>query len=349
MTVQDGVDTCACFSVCLALAVAVDAFVQAQRPNRPKLPGEDWVQLFNGTDLTGWIPVGNENWVVENGVIQGKTLTDGYGYLKTDKLYKDFHLSVKFLCVGSGNSGVFFHSDFKPGTADVSQGLQFEVDCNIGQHTGGLYGDGRQWIVWPAPENETVVRKNEWNEYLLKVEGNRYISRLNGVPMVDFTDPQPKSFDGAISLQLHSGGAGHMQFKDIWVQGPVEAIGAHSTFTTAKARRREGTMIHEALCAVSVFLCLRGWRTWPAASRGNIGLRRHLHRRQEQGHLRVPVRPGDWRADAGRTGRRDAAVRAGWSCIRQGSTSTRPTRSTTSTPTRAAASARSRSTRRPAR
>jgi len=62
------------------------------------------------------------------------------------------------------------------------------------------------------------VRKGEWNEYLLKVEGNRYISRLNGVPMVDFTDPQPKSFDGAISLQLHSGGAGHMQFKDIWIR-----------------------------------------------------------------------------------------------------------------------------------
>ena len=101
------------------------------------------MQLFNGKDLTGWMPVGKEKWTVENGIIQGKTLTDGYGYLKTDKPYKDFHLSVKFLCVGSGNSGVFFHSDFKPGTADVSQGLQFEVDCNIGQHTGGIYGDGR--------------------------------------------------------------------------------------------------------------------------------------------------------------------------------------------------------------
>lgn len=201
----------------LALA-ATSIATEAQRSKGPILPGEDWVQLFNGTDLTGWTPVGKENWTVENGVIQARTLTDGYGYLKTGKAYKDFHLSVKFLCVGSGNSGVFFHSDFAPGTADVSQGLQFEVDCNIGKHTGGLYGDGRQWIVWPAPENETVVRKGEWNEYLLKVEGNRYISRLNGVPMVDFTDPQPKSFDGAISLQLHSGGAGHMQFKDIWIR-----------------------------------------------------------------------------------------------------------------------------------
>ena len=200
------------------VALASAALAAQTRADRPKLPGEDWVQLFNGTDLTGWVPIGQEKWTVEDGTIQGMTLTDGYGYLKTDKSYKDFHLALKFLCVGSGNSGVFFHVDFKPGTADVSQGLQFEVDCTIGQHTGGLYGDRRDWIVWPSPENETVVRRGDWNEYLLKVEGNRYISRLNGVPMVDFTDPRPRSFDGPIALQLHSGGAGHMQFKDIWIR-----------------------------------------------------------------------------------------------------------------------------------
>jgi hypothetical protein len=52
----------------------------------------------------------------------------------------------------------------------------------------------------------------------MKVEGNRYVSRLNGVPMVDFTDPTPKSFDGYISLQLHSGGLGNMRFKDIYIR-----------------------------------------------------------------------------------------------------------------------------------
>ena len=41
-----------------------------------------------------------------------------------------------------------------------------------------------------------MVRRDEWNEYLVKVVGNRYTSRLNGVPMIDFTDPKPKSFDG---------------------------------------------------------------------------------------------------------------------------------------------------------
>ena len=190
----------------------------AQKPPRPKLPGEDWIQLFNGKDLGGWVNVGNEKWNVEEGTIHGMATSKSYGYLKTDKSYKDFHLSLRFKCEGNGNSGVFFHTDFKPGTSDVSQGLQFEIDCTIGQHTGGIYGDGRQWIVWPSPENETVVRQDDWNEYLLRVEGNRYVSRLNGVTMVDFTDPNPKSFDGAIALQLHSGGAGNMRFKDIRIR-----------------------------------------------------------------------------------------------------------------------------------
>jgi len=188
------------------------------QPAKTKLPGEDWVQLFNDKDLTGWTQIGKEKWEIENTTIHGIAVTKDYGYLKTEKNYKDFHLSLRFKCEGDGNSGVFFHSEFKPGTAQITQGLQFEIDCTIGQHTGGVYGDGRQWIVWPSPENETVVRKGEWNEYLLKVEGNHYISRLNGITMVDFTDPKPKSFDGGISLQLHSGGKGDMRFKDIMIR-----------------------------------------------------------------------------------------------------------------------------------
>ena len=187
---------------------------------KPKVtpPGEDWVPLFNGTDLSGWREVGKEKWEVQDGVLRGRTLTQEYGYLQTMKSYKDFHLALKFKCNGDGNSGVFFHVGFKPGTVDVSQGLQFEIDCTLGRHTGGIYGDDRDWVVWPAPENEIVVRRDDWNEYLLKVEGNRYTARLNGVLMIDFTDPKPKSFDGPIALQLHSGGRGDMAFKEIYIR-----------------------------------------------------------------------------------------------------------------------------------
>jgi hypothetical protein len=198
-------------TICLLLTFA--SFAQ-----RPKPPETGWVSLFNGKDLAGWVKVGNEKWEVEDGTIHGQGITKDYGYLRTEKKYKDFHLSLRFKCEAEGNSGVFFHSDFHPGTADVSQGMQFEIDRALNHHTGGLYGDGRQWIAWPAPENETVIRPNDWNDYLLIVEGNRYIARLNGVVVVDFTDPTPKSFDGYISLQLHSGGLGNMRFKDVLIR-----------------------------------------------------------------------------------------------------------------------------------
>ncbi len=202
----------------LLLAAAAAALLPAQLPKATRPPGEDWIQLFNGKDLSGWNAVGKEEWTVADGVLIGRAVTKEYGYLETAKDYRNFMLSLKFKCIGTGNSGVYFHTRFKPGTADVSQGAQFEIDCTIGRHTGGVYGFGRAWIVWPAPENETVVRQNEWNEMLVIVNGNRYFSRLNGVPMVDFTDPRAPFLTGTIALQLHSGGEGHMQFKDIWVR-----------------------------------------------------------------------------------------------------------------------------------
>ena len=205
------------FSALILTAVAAAA-IHAQS-SRPKPPGEDWVQLFNGKDLTGWVEVGHEKWQVEDGTIHGLGITKEYGYLKTEKTYKDFHLTLKFKCEGvGGNSGVFFHVDFKPGTADVSQGPQFEIDCTIGHHTAGVYDVGRGWTAWPSPENELVVHQDDWNEYLLKVEGNRYVARLNGVQMIDYTDPRPSAWDGYIALQLHSGGKGNFRFKDIWIR-----------------------------------------------------------------------------------------------------------------------------------
>lgn len=203
----------------LTLVTLVVAGTVLIAQKKSKLPGDDWDSLFDGVDLTGWTKVGHESWTIENGVIHGKGLTPAYGYLETDKTYKDFQLSLRFKCVGDGNSGVFFHTGFKPGSVDTTQGMQFEIDCTMMHHTGGVYGeDGRGWVVWPASENESVVRMGEWNDYLVEVVGNRYKSRLNGVPMVDFTDPNPSSVDGRIALQLHAGGKGNMEFKDLWIR-----------------------------------------------------------------------------------------------------------------------------------
>jgi hypothetical protein len=201
-----------------AVAVPPQPAPPGSQAARVRAPGEDWMPLFNGKDLTGWTNIGKEKWVVENGTLHGVAVTQEYGYLQTEKSYRDFHLSMRFKCEGDGNSGVFYHVWFQPGTATVTRGPQFEIDCVLGKHTGGVYEQKRGWIVWPSPENEGVVRQEEWNEYLLKVEGNHYISRLNGVVMVDYTDPKPESEDGPIALQLHSGGHGNMRFKDIIIR-----------------------------------------------------------------------------------------------------------------------------------
>src|SRR6185436_3284960 len=203
----------------LIFALALPALLVAQVPrNRELLPGEQWVKLFNGKDLTGWVEVGKEKWTVEDGVIHGQGVTKEYGYLRTEKMYKRFWISLRFKCEADGNSGVYFHTEFKPDTVQITKGMQFEIDRTLNHHTGGLYGDGRNWIAWPAPEFEQVMRPTDWNDLLVKVEGNHMVTILNGVTVLDFTDPTPRSFDGYIALQLHSGGDGNMRFKDIYVR-----------------------------------------------------------------------------------------------------------------------------------
>ncbi len=180
--------------------------------------GPSWVQLFNGKDLTNWVEVGKEKWEVVDGVIHGQGITEQYGYLRTEKKYSDFQLFLRFKCLADGNSGVYFHTDFKPGTVDVSQGRQFEIDRKIGNHSGGIYGDNRGWEAWPSPEFEPVINPTEWNDMLMRVEDNHYVCYLNGIKIMDFTNPDPKASDGYIALQLHSGGLGNMMFQDIYVR-----------------------------------------------------------------------------------------------------------------------------------
>src|SRR5262245_49450643 len=90
----------------LALAQAV-ATPPPQAP-RVRAPGEDWTPLFTGKDLSGWVNIGKEKWTIEDGTLHGIAVTQEYGYLQTEKTYKDFHLSMRFKCEGDGNSGVFF-------------------------------------------------------------------------------------------------------------------------------------------------------------------------------------------------------------------------------------------------
>ena len=181
--------------------------------------GEHWTPLFNGKDLSGWRAEGKEKWTVQNGAIVGEAVTDKYGYLVTEKTYRDFHLRVKFKCDAAGNYGLFFRSritgEGKWGP-DI-EGLQAEIDPS--RDTGGIYESaGREWLARSTTEALQILKPFDWNDLEVVAKGNHITTRLNGRQMIDFEDSAPRFHDGVIGLQLHSGGGMKIHFKDIEIQ-----------------------------------------------------------------------------------------------------------------------------------
>jgi hypothetical protein len=202
--------------VFVAILLMVGLTVVAEAPREAA-----WVSLFNGTDLNGWKKNGDEKWIVEKGTILCESTANKYGYLTTDKTFRDFILRLKFKGEAAGNSGVFVHSriigiDTEHGP-DI-EGMQVEIDPNTGKHTGGLYeSGGRGWVAMPTAEGERALKSGDWNDLEVSLQGAHIITHLNGVKIVDYMDPTPKFTEGVIGLQIHTGGGVKMRWKDIYV------------------------------------------------------------------------------------------------------------------------------------
>lgn len=174
-------------------------------------------KLFNGKDLTGWTIHGTEKWYVDNGELVCESGPDKqYGYLSTDKDYKNFILTLQFKQEANGNSGVFFHSRIPEGVK--ISGWQAEV-APPGNHTGGIYESyGRGWLIQPKPEDEKYLKMGEWNVYKIKVDGDEVTTWLNGHKMCDLKDEKIGQGVGFIALQIHEGGGIKVRWKNIEIQ-----------------------------------------------------------------------------------------------------------------------------------
>ena len=179
---------------------------QAQRPS----------SLFNGKDLTGWTIHGTEKWYVENGELVCESGPDKqYGYLSTNKNYKNFEFTVQFKQEANGNSGVFFRSGIEG--VKIS-GWQVEV-APLNRHTGGIYESyGRGWLIQPKAEDEQWLKPDAWNELKIVAKGDEVTTWLNGHQMIHIKDEKIGQGEGFIALQIHDGGGIKVRWKNFTIR-----------------------------------------------------------------------------------------------------------------------------------
>lgn len=180
------------------------------------VPAQKFTSIFNGKDLTGWTIHGTEKWFVEDNLLVCESGPDKkYGYLSTNKNYKNFELKLRFKQEADGNSGVFIRSGID-GTK--ISGWQVEV-APQNLHTGGIYESyGRGWLIQPMPEDEKWLKMGKWNTMKILVNGDEVTSWLNGHKMVYLKDEKIGAGKGFIALQIHDGGGIKVKWKNIRIK-----------------------------------------------------------------------------------------------------------------------------------
>ena len=179
------------------------------------------VSLFDGKTFAGW--EGNlKSFRIEQGAIVGGSLTAPVPrneFLCTEKTYGNFELRLKFKVLGKGaNAGVQFRTKRIPDHHEVSG---YQADLGDGWW-GSLYDESRRKKVLAAADAEKVaqvLKRDDWNEYVIRCEGKRIQLSINGLRTVDYTEADDAiEQTGIIGVQIHSGPASEAWYKDITVK-----------------------------------------------------------------------------------------------------------------------------------
>ena len=170
-------------------------------------PKEEYVELFNGKDLSGW--KANENadcFKVEDGLIVANGLRSHLYYMGNgdDPVFKNFELIAEIKTKKLANSGVYFHLGWED-TGWPSTGVEAQVNAT---HLGG--GDYREFkkagsLYGVRNLYKSHVTDDQWYTMRVLVEGRRVRIYLNDLKTVDYIVPlDNKRFgQGMFALQGH--------------------------------------------------------------------------------------------------------------------------------------------------
>jgi len=186
-----------------------DLVAYLQSPKQVSLRGTklNTARLFDGKTLAGWR--GDSTlWSVEQGEIVGRTKGLAKNeFLVSELLLADFKLELDLRLVkDEGNSGVQFRTT--PREDGEVVGMQADVGAGW---WGKLYEEnGRGLVV----DKEQAIEKDGWNHYVIEARGAHVKLTLNGNVCADLDD-EKGAREGILALQLHSGGATEVRFKNL--------------------------------------------------------------------------------------------------------------------------------------
>jgi putative membrane-bound dehydrogenase-like protein len=193
----------------------------------PQQPDAKPVSLFDGKSFDGWDGDTKEIWRIEDGCLVGGSLTKTIKvnhFLATKKSYANFVLKLQFKLLGDTkkgfvNSGIQIRSQRDPKSTEM-----IGYQCDLGDPTwwGSIYDESRRNKLMAQSDMAAlnkVLKRGDWNEYLIRAEGNRIRTWINGVQGVDYTEADDEIVqEGRIGIQIHSGGPAEIWVKDITIE-----------------------------------------------------------------------------------------------------------------------------------
>jgi len=217
--------------------------------------GDEWLSLFNGKDLTGWVvkckpaDAGKQFWRVEDGTILADSMAGkdhDYIWLLTEKQYGDFILRLHFQAYSDnpGNSGVQIRSRYDD-NAGWLDGPQVDINPPGPWRTGMIWDETRgvkHWLYPDVPKGKWVNPSmappgmvfyysdegSGWNEFEIKAVGTKVTAHLNGVKVTEYDGTGVLDDDvhkarnvglfGHIALQIHTRDLLRIRFRDIYIK-----------------------------------------------------------------------------------------------------------------------------------
>ncbi|MGN6385965.1 MAG: DUF7133 domain-containing protein, partial [Verrucomicrobiota bacterium] len=204
----------------LLLALSLLTTTAAEKP--PAL--QNAKSLFDGKTLNGW-EGSDKSWRVQDGCLTGGSLENVVKqneFLATTRDYTNFIVRFKIKLTGTEgfiNSGFQIRSQRVPNNSEMS-GYQ----CDFGDPNwwGAIYDESRRDKVL-SPSNMKdlgpVIRRQDWNEYVIRAVGPKITTWINGVEGTDYIESDPAIPEwGKLGIQVHGGGKTLVQMKDIEIQ-----------------------------------------------------------------------------------------------------------------------------------